>query len=51
VIFVNHDFKIIKSLSDYVLMIMDGKFSSLFSCEQIEKDENLAHRIEEGITS
>jgi ABC-type multidrug transport system ATPase subunit len=51
VIFVNHDFKIIKSLSDYIVMIVDGKLSSVFSREQIEKDENLAHHIEEGITS
>jgi phospholipid/cholesterol/gamma-HCH transport system ATP-binding protein len=51
VIFVNHDFKIIKSLSDYIVMIIDGKISSIFSREQIEKDENLAHLIEEGITS
>jgi len=51
VIFVNHDFKIIRSLSDYIIMIVDGKLSSLFSREQIEKDEDLAHRIEEGIMS
>jgi phospholipid/cholesterol/gamma-HCH transport system ATP-binding protein len=51
VIFVNHDFKIIRSLSDYIIMIVDGKLSSLFSREQIEKDEDLAHHIEEGITS
>jgi len=49
VIFVNHDFKIIKSLSDYIVMIVDGKISSLFSREQIEKDTDLAHLIEEGI--
>ena len=49
VIFVNHDIKIIRRLSDYIVMIVDGKFSSLFSREQIEKDENLAHLIEEGI--
>jgi ABC-type transporter Mla maintaining outer membrane lipid asymmetry ATPase subunit MlaF len=51
VIFVSHDFRIIKSLSDYILMVVDGKFSSVFSREQIEWDEDLAHRIEEGITS
>jgi len=51
VIFVNHDFKIIKGLSDYIVMIIDGKISSVFTREQIEKDENLAHLIEEGITS
>jgi ABC-type Mn2+/Zn2+ transport system ATPase subunit len=50
VIFVNHDFKIIKSLSDYVVMIIDGKISSVYSREQIAKDENLARLIEEGIT-
>jgi ABC-type multidrug transport system ATPase subunit len=51
VIFVCHDFRIVKSLSDYILMIMDGKFSSLFTREQIEKDESLAQHIEEGISS
>jgi len=51
VIFVNHDFKIIKRLSDYIVMIKDGKISSIFLREQIEKDDNLAHLIEEGITS
>jgi ABC-type multidrug transport system ATPase subunit len=50
-IFVCHDFRIVKSLPDYIVMIMNGKFSSLFSREQIEKDEDLAHRIEEGIAS
>ena len=51
VIFVSHDFKIIRKLSDYIIMIVGGKLSSLFSREQIEKDEDLAHYIEEGITS
>jgi phospholipid/cholesterol/gamma-HCH transport system ATP-binding protein len=51
VIFVNHDFKIIRTLSDYIIMIVDGKLSSLFSREQVEKDEDLANRIEEGISS
>jgi len=51
VIFVCHDFRIVKTLSDYILMIKDGKFFSRFSREQIEKDENLAQRIEEGIAS
>jgi len=50
VIFVSHDFRIIKSLSDYIVMVTDGKFSSVFSREQIEKDEDLAHSIEEGIS-
>jgi ABC-type multidrug transport system ATPase subunit len=51
VIFVCHDFRIVKSLSDYILMVMDGKFSSLFTREQIENDDSLAQRIEEGIAS
>jgi phospholipid/cholesterol/gamma-HCH transport system ATP-binding protein len=51
VIFVNHDFKIIKRLSDHIVMIVDGKISSVFSREQIEKDDNLAQLIEEGIMS
>jgi ABC-type multidrug transport system ATPase subunit len=51
VIFVSHDFKVVKAFSDYVLMIKDGKFSSLFTREQIEWDEDLAQRIEEGIAS
>jgi ABC-type lipoprotein export system ATPase subunit len=51
VIFVNHDFKIIKRLSDYILMIVDGKISSMYSREQIEWDEELAYRIEEEMLS
>jgi ABC-type lipoprotein export system ATPase subunit len=51
VIFVSHDFRIIKNLSDYIVMVIDGKFSSVFSREQIEWDDDLAHRIEEGIAS
>jgi len=51
VIFVNHNFDIIKNLSDYIVMVVDGKLSSLFSREQIERDASLAHLIEEGITS
>jgi ABC-type multidrug transport system ATPase subunit len=51
VIFVSHDFRIIKTLSDYIVMVMDGKFSSIFSREQIEWDEDLAQRIEEETLS
>jgi ABC-type transporter Mla maintaining outer membrane lipid asymmetry ATPase subunit MlaF len=51
VIFVCHDFRIVKALANYILMMMDGKFSSLFTREQIEDDESLAQHIEEGIAS
>jgi ABC-type transporter Mla maintaining outer membrane lipid asymmetry ATPase subunit MlaF len=51
VIFVSHDFRIIKNLADYIIMIAGGKFSGMFSRKQIENDENLAQHIERGIAS
>jgi ABC-type transporter Mla maintaining outer membrane lipid asymmetry ATPase subunit MlaF len=51
VIFVSHDFNIIKNLADYVLMIVDGQLYLKLSKEQMEKDENLARYIERGIAS
>jgi ABC-type multidrug transport system ATPase subunit len=50
-IFVSHDFRIVKGLADYIIMIVRGSFSNVFSHEQIENDEDLANRIEDGITS
>jgi len=49
VIFVSHDFRIIKNLADYIIMIVGGKFSCMASREQMEEDENLAQHIEFGI--
>ena len=51
VIFVSHDFRFVKSLADYILMIVGGVFSNVYSHAQIENDEDLANRIEDGITS
>jgi len=51
VIFVSHDFRFVKGLADYIVMIVGGAFSSVVSHEQIENDEDLANRIESGITS
>ena len=51
VIFVSHKFRHIKSLADYVIMIVGGELSCEFSREQIEKDEDLAKYIENGIAS
>jgi ABC-type multidrug transport system ATPase subunit len=51
VIFVSHDFRFIRSLADYVVMVVGGVFSNVFSREQMEKDENLAHNIEKDIAS
>jgi ABC-type multidrug transport system ATPase subunit len=51
VILVSHDFRIVKGLADYIIMIVRGAFSNVFTHEQIENDEDLANRIEDGITS
>jgi len=51
VIFVSHDFRFVKGLADYLVMIVGGAFSSVYSHAQIENDEDLANRIESGITS
>ena len=51
VIFVSHDFRIVKSLADYILMILGGQFFLKLSREQIEKDEDLARYVERGIAS
>ena len=51
VIFVSHDFRIVRNIADYVIMIIDGQFSRVFSREEIEKDEDLASYVERGISS
>jgi ABC-type multidrug transport system ATPase subunit len=51
IIFVSHDFRIIKSLADYIIMIQEGKVAFTFTGEQIAGDENLAQLVEKGIAS
>ena len=51
VIFVSHDFRIIKNLADYIIMILDGQFFLKLSRQEIEKDEDLATYVERGIAS
>ena len=51
VIFVSHKFRHIKSLADYIIMIVKGELSRVFSREQLEKDEDLAKYLENGIAS
>jgi len=51
VIFVSHDFRIVKSMADYVLMILGGQFFLKLSREQMEEDEDLARYVERGIAS
>jgi ABC-type glutathione transport system ATPase component len=48
-IFVCHDFRIVRSLADYIILIQDGQCSRQVSREQIETDENLAKYLERGI--
>jgi ABC-type lipoprotein export system ATPase subunit len=51
VIFVSHDFRIIRDLADYILMILGGRFFLKLSREQMENDEDLARYVERGIAS
>ena len=51
VIFVCHDFNIVKTLADHIILIREGRHFSKFSLEQIEGNEDLAKYIERGIAS
>ena len=51
VIFVSHDFRIVKSLADHILMILGGQFFLKLTRKQIEDDEDLARYVERGIAS
>ena len=51
IIFVCHDFRIIKTLADFLVMVVGGKFSIKVSREQMEEDEALAQHLEQGIAS
>jgi len=49
VIFVSHDFRIIKNIADYVIMISDGEISRVLTRQEIENDADLAGYVENGI--
>ena len=51
IIFVSHDFRIIKSFADHIVMINGGKLLLRLSRDQIAEDENLSKMIERGIAS
>ena len=51
VIFVSHDFRIIKNIADFIVMLEDGKFSHKFTRQQIEESEDIARYVEGGIAS
>ena len=51
VICVSHDFRMVRNLADYVLMIVGGRLFLKISREQMDNDEDLAHYVEKGIAS
>ena len=51
VILVSHDFRIIKNLADYIVMILEGQFFLQFTKQQITEDEELALYVRNGIES
>lgn len=51
VILISHDFRLIRDMADYVVMILGGQFYLKFTRKQMEEDEDLAHYIERGIAS
>jgi ABC-type multidrug transport system ATPase subunit len=51
IIFVSHDFRIIKNFADHIIMIAGGKLQLRLSRDQIAEDENLSKMIEKGIAS
>jgi len=51
VIFVSHDFRIIRNMADYVIMILGGQFFLKFTRQQMEEDADLAQYVENGIAS
>jgi ABC-type multidrug transport system ATPase subunit len=51
IIFVSHDFRIIKNFADHIIMISGGKLLLRLSGDQIAEDENLSKMIERSIAS
>jgi ABC-type lipoprotein export system ATPase subunit len=51
IILVSHDFRIIKSLADYIVLIQGGQISLTLSGADIAADECLAQHIQKGIVS
>jgi ABC-type transporter Mla maintaining outer membrane lipid asymmetry ATPase subunit MlaF len=50
-IFVSHDFDLIRSLADYIIMIVKGKVYVSLSRKQMDEDEELIKMVERGIAS
>ena len=49
VIFVSHNFRVIKELAQTICMIIDGRLSLIISAEEIATNDGLAKMIERGI--
>ena len=51
IVFVSHDFRIVRSLADYIVMVLAGQLFLRISREQMEGDEDLAHYVKRGIAT
>jgi ABC-type multidrug transport system ATPase subunit len=51
IIFVSHDFRIIKSFADHIIMIEEGKLLLRLSRDQIAENGDLSKMLERGIAS
>ena len=51
VIFVSHDFRIVRILADYIIMIVAGESNMTLTREQIDTDEELMQYVEARIAS
>jgi ABC-type multidrug transport system ATPase subunit len=49
IIFVSHDIDIIKSLSDYIVIIKSGEITSVITGAQLQENAALARTVEKGI--
>jgi ABC-type transporter Mla maintaining outer membrane lipid asymmetry ATPase subunit MlaF len=50
-VFVSHDFRLVKSLADYIYMILGGQLYMKLTREQVAGDEDFAQLVEKGIAS
>jgi ABC-type multidrug transport system ATPase subunit len=51
IVFVSHDFRVIKSLADHIVMVIDGRLSLELTKEQILEDDDMARLVKKGIAS
>lgn len=51
VIFISHNFRVIKELADTICMVVDGNISFTATAAEIEADDSLIDLIEKGMTS